>query len=97
MSYGGNKVAGLHQTKSLLTGTGDPVEFLGSMTGPSFTESTCSPLQVTWRVRPQCAKLDINSLGPVSGKSGSPANAVQPHPENPGCDPAQLIHIGTAL
>ena len=23
----------------------------------------CSPLQVTWSVRPQCAKLDINSVG----------------------------------
>lgn len=35
----------------------------GLTTGPKYTESTCSPLQVTWSVRPKCAKLDINSLG----------------------------------
>ena len=63
MSYGGNRVNGLHQAKSLPTNTGKPVEFLGSTTGPSYTEQICSPLQVSWSVRPQCAKLDINSLG----------------------------------
>jgi len=42
--------------------TGEPVVFAGSTTGPSYTEAKCSPLQVTWSVRPQCAKLDINSL-----------------------------------
>ena len=31
-------------------------------TGPSYTEETCSPLQVTWSVRPRCARLDISSL-----------------------------------
>jgi len=63
MGYGGNMVKGKHQPKSLPTGTGKPVEFLGSTTGPKYTEQSCSPLQVTWSVRPQCAKLDINSLG----------------------------------
>ncbi len=53
---------GLHQAKSLPEGTGTPVTFIGSTTGPSFTQATCSPLQVTWSVHPQCAKLDINSL-----------------------------------
>ncbi len=43
--------------------TGKPVEFTGSTTGPSYTEQVCSPLQVSWSVRPKCAKLDINSLG----------------------------------
>ena len=43
---------GLHQAKALPSGTGDPVVFLGSTTGPSFTQETCSPLQVTWSVRP---------------------------------------------
>jgi len=62
MSYGGNIVNGLHQAKSLPTGTGTPVKFLGSTTGPSYTQSTCSPAKVTWNVRPNCAKLDINSL-----------------------------------
>ncbi len=61
-AYDGNVVDGLHQAKSLPTGTGEPVVFLGSTTGPSYTQETCSPLQVTWSVRPQCAKLDINSL-----------------------------------
>ncbi|MEZ5569934.1 MAG: delta-class carbonic anhydrase [Halioglobus sp.] len=62
MDYDGNKVAGYHQAKMIPSSTGAPVEFLGSTTGPSFTEQTCSPLQVTWSVRPQCAKVDINSL-----------------------------------
>ena len=30
--------------------------------GFGYTLSTCSPTKVTRRVRPQCAKLDINSL-----------------------------------
>lgn len=61
-SYAGNVVAGLHQVRSLPTNTGDPVEYLGSTTGPAYTEQKCSPLQVSWSVRPMCAKLDINSL-----------------------------------
>ncbi len=62
-AYGGNMKKGLHQAKSLPRKTGKPVEFMGSTTGPKYTESTCSPYQVTWSVRPKCAKLDINSLG----------------------------------
>ena len=61
--YAGNTVNGLHQPKALPTGTGKPVEFTGSTTGPSYSDSTCSPYQVSWSVRPKCAKLDINSLG----------------------------------
>jgi hypothetical protein len=60
--YGGNIVEGLHQAKALPTGTGDPVVFAGSTTGTKYSQSVCSPLQVTWSVRPQCAKVDINSL-----------------------------------
>lgn len=62
-SYDGNRVNGLHQAKSLDFNTGAPVEFAGSTTGPKFTEQVCSPLQVSWSVRPHCAKLDINSVG----------------------------------
>ena len=62
LTYGGNVVDGLHQAKAIPVDTGDPVVFLGSTTGPSYTEQVCSPLQVTWSVRPLCAKLDINSL-----------------------------------
>jgi len=60
--YAGNMVGDLHQPKALPTGTGDPVVFAGSTTGPSYNQSKCSPFQVTWSVRPSCAKLDINSL-----------------------------------
>lgn len=60
--YAGTVVHGFHQPKALPTGTGRPLEFLGSTTGPSYTEAKCSPLQVTWNVRPACAKIDINSL-----------------------------------
>lgn len=56
------KVGGLHQAKALPSGTGDPVVFAGSTTGPQYTQSKCSPLQVTWSVRPQCAKVDVGSL-----------------------------------
>jgi len=60
--YSGSVQNGLHQPKTLPSGTGDPVTFIGSTTGPSYTEAKCSPFQVTWNVRPQCVKLDINSL-----------------------------------
>lgn len=60
--YDGNVVDGIHQPKSLPANTGKPVEFLGSTTGPKYSENQCSPMQVTWSVRPQCAKLDINSM-----------------------------------
>lgn len=61
-AYQGNKVNGFHQPLSLPRGTGRPVQFLGSTTGPSYTQSVCSPAQVTWSVRPRCQKLDIASL-----------------------------------
>ncbi|MDQ6962964.1 MAG: delta-class carbonic anhydrase [Mariprofundaceae bacterium] len=68
-AYDKNIVNGLHQAKSLPNTTGTPVEFLGSTTGPSYTEQACSPMQVTWSVRPQCAKIDINSLGKWCGNN----------------------------
>ena len=61
-AYQGNRLNFKHQPKSLPTGTGTPVQFLGSTTGPSYTQSVCSPAQVTWSVRPQCQKLDVASL-----------------------------------
>lgn len=61
-AYGGTVRDGFHQAMAMPSGTGAPVVFRGSTTGPSYTQSKCSPLQVTWSVRPQCAKLDINSL-----------------------------------
>ena len=62
-SYAGHTVNGYHQTKSLPTNTGKPVEFMGSTTGPNYSDQKCSPLLVSWSVRPLCAKVDINSLG----------------------------------
>lgn len=63
MAYGaGYRVDGRPQAKMIPSDTGTPIEFLGSTTGPSYTQSTCSPAQVTWNVRPNCAKVDINSL-----------------------------------
>lgn len=56
------QAGGYYQPKSLPEGTGTPVEYTGSTTGPRYNELECSPLQVSWSVRPQCAKLDIGSL-----------------------------------
>jgi len=61
-AYAGNVVDGLYQPKTLPTGTGEPITFAGSTTGPSYSQGTCSPLLVTWSVRPQCAKIDVSSL-----------------------------------
>lgn len=66
--YAGNMSNGRPQPKALPTGTGTPVVFGGSTTGPKYTEKKCSPLQVTWSVRPQCAKLDISSLNRWAAK-----------------------------
>lgn len=60
--YSGKVENGFHQANSIPAGTGTPVVFRGSTTGPSYNEQVCSPLKVTWSVRPTCAKLDINSL-----------------------------------
>ncbi|MEO0467200.1 MAG: delta-class carbonic anhydrase [Pseudomonadota bacterium] len=60
--YKNRTVNGFHQANMIPDDTGAPVIFRGSTTGPSYTEAVCSPLQVTWSVRPTCAKVDINSL-----------------------------------
>ena len=60
--YNGNSANALHQPKALPTRTGTPVVFRGSTTGPEYTEEKCSPLQVTWSVRPACAKVSEASL-----------------------------------
>ena len=62
MAYDGNLADDLHQAKMIPAKTGEPVLFRGSTTGPSYDQSNCSPVRVTWSVRPQCARLDINSL-----------------------------------
>jgi len=62
MVYGNTVIDGRHQAKALPTHTGTPIVFAGSTTGPKYTAKKCSPYQVTWSVRPNCAKLNIASL-----------------------------------
>ena len=78
LAYQGNRVNGLHQPRALPRSTGTPVEFLGSTTGPSYTQKMCSPAQVTWSVRPQCERLDINSLHRWA-ESGNVFNETKSH------------------
>lgn len=61
-AYAGNIANGLHQPKALPAGSGQPVVFRGSTTGPKYTQAKCSPLQVTWSVRPACTKVSVQSL-----------------------------------
>lgn len=63
MIEAGQTVNGKYQAKAIPANTGTPVEFPGSTTGPSYDDKTCSGLNVTWDVRPRCAKLDIASVG----------------------------------
>ena len=61
--HDGYQAGGLYQAKALPTETGEPVQFLGSTTGPSYNNSDqCSSPKVTWSVRPQCAKVDVASV-----------------------------------
>lgn len=76
--YPGRKKGNFHQAKTLPGGTGQPVVFRGSTTGPSYTQKTCSPLKVTWSVRPRCRKVDINSLN-AWAKSGNVFNEKKSH------------------
>lgn len=79
LDYGGEANAdGLHQALALPTGSGDPVVFRGSTTGPSYDQSTCSPVQVTWSVRPQCTRVDISSLNEWAAK-GNVFNETKSH------------------
>ncbi|ARE38274.1 hypothetical protein RGUI_0133 [Rhodovulum sp. P5] len=74
-AYQGNMANGLHQPKSLPTGTGRPVVFAGSTTGTKYTAKKCSPMQVTWSVRTGCARLDIGSVY----KWGASHNVFEEH------------------
>ena len=72
------KSNGLHQPIMLPTDTGAPVVFAGSTTGPKYDQSKCSPLQVTWSVRPECARLDIGSLNRWA-EAGNVFNETKSH------------------
>ena len=71
-------VAGKHQARYIPNDTGTPVVFRGSTTGPSYTQSKCSPLNVTWSVRPNCARVDISSLHKWA-ESGNVFNEKKSH------------------
>lgn len=55
-------INGYHQAPNLPDNLGDPVEYIGSTTGPGYNEKA-SPYHVTWNVRPNVAKIDIASVG----------------------------------
>lgn len=50
------------QALNIPTNTGSPVQYIGSTTGPGYNEKA-SPYQVTWNVRPQVAKVNIETVG----------------------------------
>lgn len=56
------EVDGLHQAINIPSDTGTPVHYAGSTTGPGYNEKG-SPLQVSWSVRPEVAKVNIRSVG----------------------------------
>lgn len=56
------EVDGYWQAPNLLNTTGTPIAYDGSTTGPSYNEAG-SPLQVSWSVRPDVVKVNINSVG----------------------------------
>ncbi|MCY4336769.1 MAG: delta-class carbonic anhydrase [Litoreibacter sp.] len=55
------EVGGYQQEVNIPTDTGQPIQYDGSTTGPSYNEAG-SPLQVSWSVRPQVMKLPISSV-----------------------------------
>jgi hypothetical protein len=54
-------VNGYHAAPNIPDDLGKPVSYAGSTTGPSYNLKP-SPLQVTWNVRPNVAKIDLLSL-----------------------------------
>ena len=77
-AYGDTVRNGFHQAKAIPSDTGEPVEFLGSTTGPSYDQSTCSPMKVTWNVRPMCKKVSMASLH-AWAESGNVFNETKSH------------------
>lgn len=51
-----------HQAVNIPDNTGEPIRYAGSTTGPSYNEKG-SPIQVSWSVRPEVAKVNIRSVG----------------------------------
>lgn len=53
---------GLYQALHIPSDTGTPVQYAGSTTGPAYNQKG-SPYQVTWGVRPEVIKANIESVG----------------------------------
>ncbi|MFS4580250.1 delta-class carbonic anhydrase [Phaeobacter sp. C3_T13_0] len=51
----------LHQVQNIPSNTGTPVTYAGSTTGPGYN-TTGSPFQVTWSVRPEVVRVNIHSV-----------------------------------
>jgi len=60
------QVDGFHQALNIPVDTGTPVRYAGSTTGPGYNEKG-SPFQVTWSVRPEVIKVNIQSVGQWCG------------------------------
>jgi len=56
------KTGDLHQATGIPNNTGTPVQYEGSTTGPGYNEKG-SPFQVSWSVRPQVTKVNIDTVG----------------------------------
>ncbi|MBY6108554.1 hypothetical protein KUW19_18995 [Ferrimonas balearica] len=56
------QVGAYYQVVNLPNNLGDPVAYAGSTSGPDFNERG-SPFQVSWRVHPEVAKVNVRSLG----------------------------------
>jgi len=56
------KIDGLHQATNIPSNTGTAIQYAGSTTGPGYNEKG-SPFQVSWSVRPNVAKVNIDSVG----------------------------------
>ncbi len=53
---------GYQQALHIPDNSGNAIQYRGSTTGPSYNEEG-SPYQVTWNVRPEVLKVDINTVG----------------------------------
>lgn len=58
--YGKNN--NLYQAINIPSNTGTPIQYAGSTTGPDYNEKG-SKFQVTWSVRPNVAKVNIETVG----------------------------------
>ncbi len=56
-----SKVSGRNQAEHIPSNTGTAIQYEGSTTGPSYNEKV-SPLQVSWSVRPNIAKVNIETV-----------------------------------